>query len=249
MAGANDQTEHLTARISELEREVDKARQQSDKLSRRTEDFAAQTDCWFWETDAHHVFNYLSDNLERVSVGLSRSDFLGKSRLEIISASESADKAQHIDGILFQKPFRNFHYSFKNHKGEIRHIVSSGWPVTNQHGAFMGYRGTARDETAEVVEHQTRLDRERGFKVTIERQAKEFRAVIEHLYQSIMWFDANGGLRLTNGRVASINNLTPEEVAQLDCLDDYTRLLAERGDFGDGNPVELAKAHASFLRD
>ena len=249
MAGENVQIDTLNARISELEAEVEKAKLERGTLSRRTEDFAAQTDCWFWETDANHVFNYLSDNLERVAVGLSRDDFINKSRLDIITASESEEKAPHIDSILFQRPFRNFHYSLKNTKGEIRHIVSSGWPTTNQNGAFMGYRGTARDETAEVVEHQTRLDRERGFKVTIENQAEEFRAIIEHLNQSIMWFDALGGLRLTNSRVASINRFTAEEVARLECLDDYARLLAERGDFGDGDPAELAKAHTQFLRD
>ncbi|NNE22621.1 MAG: PAS domain-containing sensor histidine kinase [Rhizobiales bacterium] len=249
MAGEKKQIEKLKARIGELELAVEKAGLESGKLARRTEDFAAQTDCWFWETDANHVFKYLSDNLERVAVGLSRDDFINKSRLEIITASESEEKASHIDSLLFQRPFRNFHYSLKNTKGEIRHIVSSGWPTTNQHGGFMGYRGTARDVTAEVVEHQTRLDRERGFKVTIEKQAEEFRAIIEHLNQSIMWFDALGGLRLTNSRVASINRFTDEQVARLESLDDYAQLLAERGDFGDGDPTELAKAHTTLLRD
>ena len=84
---------------------------------------------------------------------------MAKSSLDVISASESVNKAQHIDAILYQKPFRNFHYGLKKAEREIRHIVSSGWPVTSSDGEFMGYRGSARDETAEVVEHQTRLNR------------------------------------------------------------------------------------------
>lgn len=249
VSGTNDQIEQLQARIREFEGTVAKSQAESSKLSRRTEDFAAQTDCWFWETDATHVFNYLSDNLEKVSVGLSRADFMNKNRLQLISASESLDKSQHIDALLFQKPFRNFRYSLKRHDGEIRHIVSSGWPTTNANGAFMGYRGTARDETAEVVERQMQLDRERGYLTTIQQQAEEFRTIIENLNQSVMWFDAKEGLRHANSRVALINQFSDDEVARIKCLDDYANILAQRGDFGSGDPSAQASAHANFLRN
>ncbi len=160
--------EALNERIAVLEKELADSMRQWRNVTKRTEDFAAQTDCWFWETDANHFYNYLSDNLEAVSVGLRRTDFLGKNRLELINASDSADKAQHIDGLLFQKPFRNFRYSLRCHNGESRHIVSSGWPIKNKSGAFMGYRGTARDETAEVVERHTQQEKERGYLAAIE---------------------------------------------------------------------------------
>lgn len=248
MTGTNKQIDQLNSRIAELELAVENSHADSEMLSRRTEEFAAQTDCWFWETDANHVFNYLSDNFEMVSIGLSREDLVGKSRLDIISASESADKERHIDAILYQKPFRNFRYGLKKTDREIRHIVSSGWPVTNSNGEFIGYRGSARDETSEVVEHQTRLSRERGFKVTIEKQADDFRTVIENLRQSILWFDANGDLQLTNSRVAQINRLTDTEVESINTVYDYTSHLAVRGDLGEGDPASLAQTHVEFLR-
>ncbi len=247
MGDQQSQIEQLSARIAGLEHELEQSAKRCGNMARRTEDFAAQTDCWFWETDANNTYNYLSDNLEAVSAGLFREDFLNKNRLDVVGSSESVEKAQHIDAILYQKPFRNFRYSLPGANGEVRHIVSSGWPIKNKSGAFMGYRGTARDETADVVERQIQQENERSYLAAIEQQSKQFRSVIDNLNQSILWFDDDQQLHHKNERFATIHDLTVEQTGQIKSLKDYAQVLAARGDLGSGDCETLADQHVNFF--
>ena len=58
-------------------------------------------------------------------------------------------------------PFRNLRYRRRGHDGTPRNVSISGNPVFDVSGAFLGYRGTGRDITAEV-EAEVELLRRQG---------------------------------------------------------------------------------------
>jgi signal transduction histidine kinase len=237
----------MQLRIRHLEEELAARDAKINQLERRADDIAAQADCWFWETDSQHIYRYISDNLEQVAPAFRREDFVGHNRLNIIANSQSEQKSHHIDGLLYHRPFRNFRYSIKGASGELRHIVSTGWPVFSADGNFDGYRGSSRDETVEINELNANQEREMSYLATIQRNALQFQAVIDNLNQSIMWFDEDGRLRRKNPRMATTHNLAPDAVEHIASLKDYARVLARRGDLGPGNLDELAKQHVEFI--
>ena len=232
--------------IDQLRREIERQRTKIEHLDQRTEEFAAQSECWFWETDKDYLFNYLSSNFEKVS-SLDRDDVLGTSRIESAQASSTPDKDEHIDKLLRHEPFMNFRYGRKDTKGQLRHLVVSGWAVFNDRGEFKGYRGTARDETDDVLRLAAERESLNARNLEVAGQRNQFQTLIDNLNQSILWFDHNGMLQLHNKRVASMHGCSEKKVSQLRNLQDYARLLAQLGEFGTGDNELLASKHVAFI--
>ena len=78
MGNSTDKVDDLLARVAQLEAQLGDRDNLINQLTSRTDDFAAQTECWFWETDANQTYTYISDNLESVSVAFKKEHFLGK---------------------------------------------------------------------------------------------------------------------------------------------------------------------------
>jgi len=222
---------------------------QRDALLRRTEDFAHQTECWFWETDDRHIFTYVSGNVERLA-GLEAARIVGTSRFDLAPANpHDPDWLEHVDDLTHHRRFDAFHFVRPDAQGEPRHIMVSGWPRFDRSGNFLGYRGTGRDETAMVKRFEEQARREQAYIAEIECHNGEIEMVLSNLSQGIIWFDAERNVRFQNGRVAEIFDLAIGDLAEcltaLDCM----RLLARRGDFGGSDSEALAKSQTDAIFD
>ncbi|MBM3560784.1 MAG: diguanylate cyclase, partial [Alphaproteobacteria bacterium] len=60
----------------------------------------------------------------------------------------------HVADHEARRPFRDFRFAFVDGRGRQRHVRLSGQPHFDVDGAFLGYRGTASDETADVEARQ-----------------------------------------------------------------------------------------------
>ena len=130
------------------ERETSQARLQESEM--RFRNFAETASDWFWEQDENLRFCFLSDPVSES--GLTPLSHIGKTRREVVfhGVSEEQWRAHDAD-LAARRPFQNFRFQRKAAHGEFRHISVSGKPYFDESGRFCGYRGTARDITAEVM--------------------------------------------------------------------------------------------------
>ncbi len=127
------------------------------KAQRRLEDIATSTSDWFWEMDADLRFTYISDRVSEV-FGVPINQFIGRRPDEL--AHDIVDKdvmAAHGAELKARRPFREFVYCSVRHDGTTYWTSTSGVPVFSESGEFAGYRGAARDITANI-EAQQRAD-------------------------------------------------------------------------------------------
>jgi PAS domain S-box-containing protein len=156
------------------EREEAQARLKDSEL--RFRDFAETASDWFWEQDEDLKFAYLSDPVTRS--GLTPSSHIGKTRREVVFDGVSDEQWRaHETDLTARRPFQNFRFQRKSATGDLRHISVSGKPLLDEAGEFRGYRGTARDITAEVV---TELELTRR----VDERTAELRSAQEELLRS-----------------------------------------------------------------
>jgi PAS domain S-box-containing protein len=132
-------------------RRLEQRSSELEQSEARFRDFALTSSDWFWETDEHHRFTYVSDGI--LAFGHDPATCIGRSRMEFAADADSdATKWQeHFAMLGRNEPFRDFVYTRKiDVQSEYTGSVS-GDPFFDPSGRFSGYRGTARDVTQQVL--------------------------------------------------------------------------------------------------
>ncbi|MBV9551951.1 MAG: PAS domain S-box protein [Alphaproteobacteria bacterium] len=134
------QFRRLEQRSSELARSEDRFRA-----------FARTSSDWFWETDEHHRFTFMSEGLRTQGFATEPSRVLAHTRLELdADAGQNAAKwVEHYTTLEQHEPFRDFVYTWRN-PGREGTASISGEPLLDETGRFLGYRGTGRDISEQV---------------------------------------------------------------------------------------------------
>jgi PAS domain S-box-containing protein len=114
----------------------------------RFRDFAEVASDWFWEQDERHRFTYVS-SLPTPN-GSNAPQYIGRTPQEIVAGLTPRQWARYEADIAARRPFRGFEYQRRRRDGRVMHVRLSGKPVFDEAGVFQGYRGVARDVTAEV---------------------------------------------------------------------------------------------------
>lgn len=100
---------------------------------------------WFWEFDQHANFTYASPRI-RDLLGYEPEELIGLNAFDLMNADEAARVRKHFDPIAKKYlPFNNL-VNVNIHKdGHEVVLESSGTPVFDKQGEFLGYRGIDRD--------------------------------------------------------------------------------------------------------
>jgi PAS domain S-box-containing protein len=127
--------------------------QRSSELAQseaRFRDFALTSSDWYWETDEHHRFTYLSEGIR--GFGHDPANLIGRTRMEFATDTEreTAKWQEHLAILNQHEPFRDFIYTRKIDDQTEDTASVSGNPVCDPSGRFLGYRGTARNLTEMV---------------------------------------------------------------------------------------------------
>jgi PAS domain S-box-containing protein len=132
--------------------------------------FDAASD-WFWETDAEGRVSFVSANIEAV-LGLPASTYIGKrlAETEGVTIDPEAGRAS-VAAIKARQPYRDFVYSRNLPSGAIVWISMSGAPRYGDGGAFLGYRGIAKDITAQLAAERDLRESEQQVKELLEASA------------------------------------------------------------------------------
>ncbi|MDP6428432.1 MAG: PAS domain S-box protein [Rhodospirillales bacterium] len=117
----------------------------------RFHDFASAAADRYWETDQNHRFAFIRNANPR-----TRSDppehWIGKTRWELLGDGGGDDEnwRRHRKDLQARRAFRNFEFRMRLPGGRDAFIRSSGIPIFDEDGQFVGYRGINIDITAEM---------------------------------------------------------------------------------------------------
>jgi PAS domain S-box-containing protein len=121
---------------------------------RRFRDFAQSAADRFWETDQNHRIIFTSAPRDR-DVLWGEGGMMGRLRWSTPALDSDEPKWQDLRRDMEQHlPIRNFRYRVADSSRAVRYLRVNGVPVSDAAGVFIGYRGTAIDETAEVLARQ-----------------------------------------------------------------------------------------------
>lgn len=123
----------------------------------RLADFVSTASDWCWETDADHRFRETRLDSSEATV-LRELPVVGLRRWELpVVPEERCRMEQHRLDVEAHRPFRDFVYTVRLGNGRLRTVRSSGKPIFDDAGCFVGYRGTATDISS-LREAQALLD-------------------------------------------------------------------------------------------
>ena len=141
------------AQLAEKTRAHSAALTALQEYQERFQDFAAASADWLWEIDTEYRFTL--DTGHAPLGGLLGSDLVGLRRWEIPGADPKDPIWDHYRAMLdARQTLRDFTFSYLGRNGKRFHASISGRPLFGPDGAFLGYRGTARDITAEIEARQ-----------------------------------------------------------------------------------------------
>jgi len=157
----------VTADVSE-HLEGEQALRQSEQ---RLRDFLDSSSDWLWEMGPDLRFTYISERVEEFT-GWPVSHFLGHTRA-MAGSTDSDQEAwrQHLRDLEQRRPFRDFEFANQKPDGSLHWVTNSGKPVFSASGTFLGYRGSARDITAEKLS---------------ELRLREFAALVRHSSDAVI---------------------------------------------------------------
>jgi signal transduction histidine kinase len=135
-------------RVENAERiRVEEALRQNQQ---RFRDFAETGSDWLWETGPDHRFTDISEHLN--TTGITPATSLGQRRWDFAAdvAAEPEKWRAHIAALDAHQPFRGFLYTIVRADRTTVHVNTSGKPVFDPQGHFVGYRGVGSDITTDV---------------------------------------------------------------------------------------------------
>ena len=115
----------------------------------RFRDYAETASDWLWEHGPDHRVFRITEHVR--DIGFAPSGLVGLSRWDIATDLESEPEKwqMHRATIDARQPFRDFVYTV-NGAGSPVYVRTSGKPVYDAKGDFLGYRGTGTDITATI---------------------------------------------------------------------------------------------------
>ena len=145
--------ERLAQLMGELISESELAHQYMMESEARYRGLTRLSSDWYWEQDEHQRFTLMSQGITAVT-GQDPDDFIGKTRAQAFAGDSpprgSGAHQRLLQQMLTRQPFRDFEVRFTPPGRDTVYVSLSGEPRTDSGGRFLGYRGIARNITAQT---------------------------------------------------------------------------------------------------
>ncbi len=212
------------------------AEAESAASERRFRDFALIASHWLWERDVNSVVTYVGGKSGTSHVVATTEGRLTTAGSEIVGAPALADEQLLAleSSIAARETFADLPLTTVIAPDRRAYVLVSGRPVFDESGLFIGYRGSTRNVTAEVM---ARRDRQRTTHQMIqmsealrlsERRFRDFAEAAGHyMWESDaerrMTFISDGITRLTGERPEEIVGRSREDIMAAEALDEPAR--------------------------
>ena len=194
---------------------------------------------WLWECDTELTLTYASARSTEL-LGHHPLTLQGQSLLAIGEFRADFDTDEHCDPpeqFSRRIPFRDVCYITAHHDGRPKLLLLSGLPVFHETTQmFLGYRGTARDVTAEVEARRQE-----------EQARQQLISAIEAIDDGFALFDADETLVFANSRIRELSPSCSHLLAKpASTLTELAHVYA-KAHFGDDGPEEVEAQAAKRL--
>ena len=158
------------------------------------------SDC-IWEVDVNGVYTYISPQMRNV-VGFEAHELIGKTPYSLMTRQEAERVIAYLEPFAAARQIFVFLENANRHKnGEIVITETSGIPIYDSAGNYIGYRGivrniTERKQTAEALR----------------RSEEKFRNLVEAATDWIWETDARGVYTYASPQIKSLIGYEPEEI-------------------------------------
>jgi PAS domain S-box-containing protein len=127
----------------------DAERSERMRMSRYQRIFETGSDS-YWEMDPRGYLTYLSATFE-TSTGVPVAELLGRRLDQVPAITIDLDSARRsLAAIKARQPYADMLHTVARPDGRVIHVGSSGVPMFDQAGAFIGYCGVSKDISAQV---------------------------------------------------------------------------------------------------
>jgi len=137
------------------------------KSEERYRDIAEVSSDWYWEMGADLRYTFVSSNFFE-ETGYKPEEILGKTRAEFIGPESIAKAAElwraHEDDLAHHRVIRNFEYFQEGKDGQRRYVRVNAKPFFDENDVFLGYRGSATNNTEQKQMEQALVASEQRFR-------------------------------------------------------------------------------------
>ncbi|MBD2498065.1 PAS domain S-box protein [Nostoc sp. FACHB-280] len=169
-----------------------------------------------WEVDINCVYTYVSPKIQDI-LGYEPEAVLGKTPLDFMPAELHETLAPGFAAIFASpQPFKCLENIQVHQDGHLVWLETSGVPVFDADGKFVGYRGTNRD----ITEHKQA-------ETVLKATQQQLQAILDHSAAAIYIFDTNNRFMLVNRYIEQLLNITQEQIVGKSVYDLWTPEIAD----------------------
>ena len=187
-------------RITERKQTEEKLRESEQKFRSLVE----TTSDWVWEVDQNGIYTYASPKVRKL-LGYEPEEVIGKTPFDLMPKDET-ERVAGIFQVIIEKrePFLGLENANLHKEGQLVVLETSGVPIFDESGNFIGYRGIDRDIT-ERKRSEEELRKAKEAAEAANRAKSEFLANMSHEIRTPM----NGIIGMTE--LALDTELTAEQ--------------------------------------
>lgn len=173
----------LRRRVAALEKSRDEYKQSREVLWKAQECFRQVTENaqeWIWEVDARGMYTYGSSAIEKI-LGYKLEEIVEKKYFYDLFRDEDREKLKKAAFEAFAKrqPFRKFANRNAHRDGRTVWLLTSGVPIFDEKGNFLGYRGADTDITECKNAEESLLESNKAL-VRLDRLRTDFVSTASH---------------------------------------------------------------------
>ncbi|WP_397326886.1 PAS domain S-box protein [Nostoc sp. FACHB-110] len=169
-----------------------------------------------WEVDQNCTYTYVSPKIYDI-LGYEPEEVLGKMPLDFMPLELQQTYAPGFAAILATpQPFQCLENIQIHRDGHQVILETSGVPVFDLDGKFIGYRGTNRDITAR-----------KQAETALQETQQQLQAILDNSPAAIYVFDTNNKFLLVNRHVTQIFNMTQEQMVGKSIYEIWSQEIAD----------------------